>query len=140
MGLGREQHHRGDGAGAGNQGDCEREGGDIGDEVFGDGSLRGLVLAHVGAVEHHFIGDGEQQEATGDAEGRRGDAEQPEEGFAGDGEEGKHAEADHAGTPADRMLLLLVHAAGDTQEDRTEAGRIDHHQQGDECSGQIVQN
>jgi hypothetical protein len=62
-----EQHARGDGAGTGHQRDGEREGSDVA-HVFLERVL-GLARLPLDAhPEHHFRGDGEQQQPAGDPE------------------------------------------------------------------------
>ena len=80
--LGEEEHDRGDGAGAGDERDGEREDGDVvlRAGVLGllGGDFLGALLAPLGALlEQHVDGDQEEQQAAGDAEGvdaRRGSA------------------------------------------------------------------
>jgi hypothetical protein len=138
LGLSRQQHERGDGAGPGNQGDGQRKGGDVGDMILGDRDLGRVLLVHHLAVEHHLEGDGEEEQAAADPERRCGDAEKPQERLAGQREEGHDAGGDHTGPQCNRVPLSLAHALGEGEKHRRQPGRIDHDEERDQRGRQVV--
>ena len=56
-----------------------------------------MLAALLAAFENHLESDIEEEQTTGDAERRDGDAEQGQDRNAEQGEDGQHQEADQAG-------------------------------------------
>lgn len=106
--------------------------------VLDDRGLRRLLLARLAPVEDHFERYGEEQQAAGDTECADRDPHGAEDRLAGDGEYGEDAECDER--PAHRRTAALqsCHAMGQPQEDRSQARRIDGHDQRRERVDQLL--
>ena len=131
VGAGGEQHRRSDRAGPGDHRDRHREDGHVLD--FAGGDLLGAVFAPLGALlEHHVDGDQEQHDAARDPERGQRDAKRAEQILAEQREEEQNARGDQHRADRHRAAMRGRRLAGEAGEDRRAAGRIDHHQEGDE--------
>ncbi len=99
---------------------------------------RRRLFALLALLEHHLEGDPEQEQPARDAEGGQRDAEKGEHHRAGEGEGDEDDRGDDRAADRDRAPHLGRGAAGDGEEERSEADRVDRDQQRREGIEQVV--
>src|SRR5436189_790167 len=100
---------------------------------MGRAELLGPVLAPLGALfEHHVDRDQEEEDSAGDSEGAERNAERVEQVYAEQAEEDEDSGRHENGADRHRPPVSCRGPAGQASKDRRAAGRIDHHQEGDE--------
>ena len=90
--------------------------------------LAGLFLALLPALEDHFEGDPEEQQATRDPEGADRDAEQRQHAGAGQREDGEDAECNQRAAQRHLLALGAIHADRQAEEYRRQPRRVDRHE------------
>jgi len=129
--LADEDHDAGDGAGSGQHGNAQ--GDDPG--VFFGGGLLGFVLGFLGgraASFHHVDTDQEKDEAAGDLEGGKLNAEERKDELAGEGEGDQDDEAGDSGFTGHAAAALQLDAGGDGDEGRDRGKGVDEEKDGAE--------
>ena len=103
-----------------------------------DRRLRRDRLPLASPAEHHLEGDDEEEEAAGDAEGGKRDAEEADERLADEGEANEDRARDDGGAERDGVPLGARPPGRQHDENRREPRRVDGHEQRDDGAEQIV--
>ena len=117
------------------RGDGEREDRQVAQLGGRRGARRAAFVPLLAPFEDHLEGDHEEQQAAGDAEGVDRDAEQVEDGGAGEREEDQDAERRQRAAHGGLGALGRAHAGREAEEDRRQARRVDGDEEGHEGGG-----
>ena len=123
-----KQDHREHGAGSGDLGDRQRI------DRERERALSCQLGVGVGLAAQHLERDQEQQDAAGDLEGADRDAHLLQQEGAGKHEEDQDDERDHNRVEGELALGAGIELAGQRQENRQHAERIDDQEQGHELA------